>query len=250
MRQRPPGEPGSGCVPVLSAARSVFRWAFPSAWRSAAPSAFRAGSVVGSVGLSVGCSGAVGSSGRVWDPVASGAFVTVVSPAAVVEPDSAVSPSAVVPSGASVAPVSVGSSVADDSAAESCSSVCRQADSTMQPASRHRATASQTARDISLRAVYRCFLMCSSLSNSSGIPLRRGTAGDSPLSAPIIPVYPFNVNRFAHFCAICSFSLRAAVYSGERRGDTERRERRWGLLERSPQTPKNFSRLWIDRRRI
>ena len=68
--------------------------------------------------------------------------------------------------------------------------------------------------DISLRAVYRCFLMCSSLSNSSGIPLRRGTAGDSPLSAPIIPVYPFNVNRFAHFCAICSSGilLRIAVF--------------------------------------
>ena len=163
--------------------------------------------------------------------------MTVVSPAAVVEPDSAVSPSAVVPSGASVAPVSVGSSVADDSAAESCSSVCRQADSTMQPASRHRATASQTARDISLRAVYRCFLMCSSLSNSSGIPLRRGTAGDSPLSAPIIPVYPFNVNRFAHFCAICSSSLRATVYSGEER---ERRRDVGGFLKEAPKPPRTF----------
>ena len=41
MRQRPPGNPVRAAFRSLSAVRSVFRWAFPSAWRSAAPSAFR-----------------------------------------------------------------------------------------------------------------------------------------------------------------------------------------------------------------
>ena len=66
--------------------------------------------------------------------------------------------------------------------------------------------------------------------------------------APFRPHYTSIPVQCQPFCAfLCNLQFLPAC-DGVQRGGTGETERRWGLLERSPQTPKNFSRLWIDRR--
>ena len=248
MRQRPPGNPVRAAFRSLSAVRSVFRWAFPSAWRSAAPSAFRQDQSsaretyplavpVGRLlraGLGSGCVRGV-RHGR----VARGSRRT------------------------RLRCVSCGRGAVGGIRCAGIGRILRRGRLRrgilllrVQAGRQHHAAGKQAQGNRQPDRAGHIPPCCIQVFSHVFLPFELfrhpsppGHCRDSPLSAPIIPVYPFNVNRFAHFCAICSFSLRAAVYSGEEREERERRERRWGLLERSPQTPKNFSRLWIDRRR-